>query len=360
MKRCIKKLVISCLTLGFFMIPTCPSYAGSWKEDQNGWRYQKDDLTYQVGDWFQDNNGVWYHFDENGYMQTNWVQINGNWYYFTDTGAMLTDTTTPDGYQVDSTGAMVSKAGSNIEAGWRNDDKGWWYQLSNGDYVKNKWKTINGKKYYFDETGYMATGFNTIEGQDYYFDQSGALVKKNFVLDDTRYYVDESGVIYDIEEIEFGDSYWWGESTENESYSWYREEDEHNAGTQPDGHNESYALKVVEILNKERAKEGKSKLTINNNLMEAAGIRAEEIVEKMEHDRPDGSSWLTIYEELGVDYRSAGENIAGGQTSPDYVMNAWMNSAPHKKNILGNFSEVGVGCYQENGRFYWVQLFLKS
>ena len=53
-----------------------------------------------------------------------------------------------------------------------------------------------------------------------------------------------------------------------------------------------------------------------------------------------------------------GENIAYGQSSPEAVMNAWMNSSGHRANILNaDFDKIGVGVVRSGGRLYWVQLF---
>ena len=54
-----------------------------------------------------------------------------------------------------------------------------------------------------------------------------------------------------------------------------------------------------------------------------------------------------------------GENIAYGQTSPEMVMDSWMNSPGHRANILnGNYKYIGVGHYVDGtGTNYWVQLF---
>ncbi len=58
---------------------------------------------------------------------------------------------------------------------------------------------------------------------------------------------------------------------------------------------------------------------------------------------------------------AAGENIAMGQRTPQEVMNAWMNSKGHRENILNaSFDTIGVGYYEENGVYYWVQLFIGS
>lgn len=62
------------------------SFAGDWKQDDKGWRYQEDDGTYP---------------------SNSWKEINNNWYYFNEGGYMLSDTTTPDGYIVNKSGEWV-------------------------------------------------------------------------------------------------------------------------------------------------------------------------------------------------------------------------------------------------------------
>lgn len=63
-----------------------------------------------------------------------------------------------------------------------------------------------------------------------------------------------------------------------------------------------------------------------------------------------------------IDFTAAGENIAYGQRTPQEVMNAWMNSAGHKANILSNiYDQIGVGVAKKaNGTYYWTQMFIKS
>ena len=66
-----------------------------------------------------------------------------------------------------------------------------------------------------------------------------------------------------------------------------------------------------------------------------------------------------MMKEFGVTYRSAGENIAKGQRTPEAVMNGWMNSQGHRENILSeSYTEIGVGYGTDsNGMTYWVQMF---
>ena len=122
----------------------------------------------------------------------------------------------------------------------------------------------------------------------------------------------------------------------------------------------SYEEQVVALVNAERAKEGLPALKIDATLQSAALARAKETVQLFSHTRPNGSSCFTILNEYGISYRTAGENIAYGQRSPEEVVNAWMNSEGHRANIMNkSFTTIGIGYHQAaNGTKYWSQLFI--
>ena len=115
------------------------------------------------------------------------------------------------------------------------------------------------------------------------------------------------------------------------------------------------------LVNEERAKAGLSPLTLYTRAASAAAVRSGEIQTSFSHTRPDGSSFSTALTQAGVNYRSSGENIAYGQTTPEQVMNSWMNSSGHRANILNvDFTSIGVGYTQSSsGTPYWTQLFFR-
>lgn len=118
----------------------------------------------------------------------------------------------------------------------------------------------------------------------------------------------------------------------------------------------AYAKRVVQLVNQERAKVGLPALTLDTTASKAAQVRAKEIRTSFSHTRPNGNSCFTALKEAGVSYRTAGENIAAGQQTPEQVVAAWMNSEGHRKNILGSqYTAIGVG-YLEGG--YWTQFFI--
>lgn len=120
----------------------------------------------------------------------------------------------------------------------------------------------------------------------------------------------------------------------------------------------AFAAEVVRLVNAERAKNGLSALQTDSRVTAAAQTRAGELKSSFSHSRPDGRSCFTALTEAGASYRGAGENIAYGQTTPQAVMNSWMNSSGHRANILSNkYTTIGVGYTVVNGTAYWTQLF---
>ena len=122
----------------------------------------------------------------------------------------------------------------------------------------------------------------------------------------------------------------------------------------------SFAGQVAELVNEERARNGLSPLTVHTGAEKAAAVRAREIQTSFSHTRPNGSSFSTALTEAGASFAVSGENIAYGQKTPAQVMEAWMNSAGHRANILNpSFRQIGVG-YAESasGIGYWTQLFI--
>lgn len=123
--------------------------------------------------------------------------------------------------------------------------------------------------------------------------------------------------------------------------------------TTPSGSSMSaMAQELVRQTNADRAKNGLSALSVDAGLTRAACIRAQEIVEKFSHTRPDGSKVYALSD------RARGENIAKGQQTVDKVMAAWMSSEGHRANILrASFQSIGVCAYKVGNVMYWVQVF---
>ena len=119
-----------------------------------------------------------------------------------------------------------------------------------------------------------------------------------------------------------------------------------------------FAAQVAALVNAARAEYGLPALTVDAKVQQAAQVRARESAQSFSHTRPDGSSFSTALTEAGVSYTRSGENIAYGQTTPQQVVQAWMDSAGHRANILdAGFTHIGVGYAVVDGTAYWAQLF---
>ena len=123
--------------------------------------------------WTQED-GTWYYYDRDGERVTDeWRKSGDYWFYLGDDGEMVTDQLIEDDddyYYVNADGAMISNAWVAIEnedAGDEDEpDQYWYYFQSNGkaytgsdSSTTTKFKTINGKKYAFDEEGRMLYGW---------------------------------------------------------------------------------------------------------------------------------------------------------------------------------------------------------
>ncbi len=121
----------------------------------------------------------------------------------------------------------------------------------------------------------------------------------------------------------------------------------------------TYETEVIRLVNEARAENGLSALKPNWELSRVARYKSQDMKDKgyFSHTSPTYGSPFTMMKNFGIRYRSAGENIAMGQRTPEAVVNAWMHSSGHRANILStSFTEIGVG-YVADGN-YWTQMFI--
>ena len=116
-------------------------------------------------------------------------------------------------------------------------------------------------------------------------------------------------------------------------------------------------------VNAIRKKAGLKALRLNSVLHKAAQGHAEDMLVRgyFAHESPSGTTVRERSRKAGYDWAAIGENIAFGQTSVDEVIETWMDSPGHRKNILSrNFTELGVGLALGKGpdgkyQVLWVQ-----
>lgn len=115
------------------------------------------------------------------------------------------------------------------------------------------------------------------------------------------------------------------------------------------------------MVNQERTSRGLTALSPNSVLMQTATVKSQDMADNdyFDHQSPTYGSPFDLMKSYGITYYYAGENIAAGQTTPQQVMNDWMNSPGHRENILfEKYNEIGVGVVRNSvGVFYWTQHF---
>lgn len=125
---------------------------------------------------------------------------------------------------------------------------------------------------------------------------------------------------------------------------------------------DSLKVRVLELVNAERAAIGLGQLRWNSTLEQQASTYACEMIhyDFFDHVNPVTKSTLGLRaDEFNYDFQVIGENLAAGQRTPEKAMEDWMNSPGHRQNILDpRFVEIGIGV-RLGGEYgmYWVQEF---
>jgi uncharacterized protein YkwD len=115
--------------------------------------------------------------------------------------------------------------------------------------------------------------------------------------------------------------------------------------------------RVVDLTNHERTTRGLTALGWDDHLADAAQAHAvdQDRNHFMSHSSSNGTPWFKRVESyFGRDYARIAENTGAGFNSPESIVNAWMNSPEHRRNILdGSLRLIGVGQSGES----WTQDF---
>jgi serralysin len=134
--------------------------------------------------------------------------------------------------------------------------------------------------------------------------------------------------------------------------------------------NEQFVNDVLRLTNDFRAQNGLKALKLNEELTVTAEFHSIDMAEHdyLEHIGLNGSLPWDRAKLVGFDSKYMAENIAGGQETPESVVQAWIDSPGHRANLLSpNYTEMGVGYYKldvdlgdYNYEHYWTQLFGSS
>lgn len=177
------------------------------------------------------------------------------------------------------------------------------------------------------------------------------------VLELNRHFKNQH-MIHPKDEIELPDGSTGSDTNQNSSNDNIKED---NLQSDQEG-TSVQAEQVLKLVNEERKKQGLKSLTLSASLNKVASLKSKDMRDNnyFSHQSPTYGSPFEMMQQFGITYKTAGENIGGGQQTAQDVMDAWMNSSGHRANILGkNYTELGVG-YVTGGsyRTYWTQEFI--
>ncbi len=116
---------------------------------------------------------------------------------------------------------------------------------------------------------------------------------------------------------------------------------------------------VMDLANADRAQQGLAPLKWDPSLAQAATAHAQLMAQRGElsHQYPGEPDLVARGGAAGAHFRSIAENVALAP-SPQALEQEWMNSAPHRANILNPvMNTVGVGLVKRGGNYYAVEDF---
>ncbi len=114
---------------------------------------------------------------------------------------------------------------------------------------------------------------------------------------------------------------------------------------------------LLRAHNERRAEKQLSPLRGNSLLAAAAARHARDMAahDKMSHEGSDGSDPETRIHEAGYYGQRLAENVAEGYKTSDEVLAGWMDSPPHRENILGDFRDMGAArATNPDGKVFWA------
>ncbi|PSK93044.1 CAP domain-containing protein [Taibaiella chishuiensis] len=117
---------------------------------------------------------------------------------------------------------------------------------------------------------------------------------------------------------------------------------------------------ILYFTNKFRSSKGLKPLVLLDELSEQAQAHSKNMARKKVGFGHKGFDKRTaaIRSELGWGSAFA-ENVAYGHLDAEAVVNLWINSPGHRKNLLGDYTHIGIGIAEaRDGSLYFTQIFL--
>ncbi|WP_248724435.1 CAP domain-containing protein [Seonamhaeicola sp. ML3] len=122
----------------------------------------------------------------------------------------------------------------------------------------------------------------------------------------------------------------------------------------------TFVEEIFQLVNAHRKSIGKQELAFNVLANSLAVEHTLYMIDEndISHDDFNQRSDRLFAEENAT---KTGENVAFGQRTAQAVMDAWLNSPGHRRNIEGDFTHIGIAAIKNSsGTYYFTQLFLKK
>ena len=119
-------------------------------------------------------------------------------------------------------------------------------------------------------------------------------------------------------------------------------------------------IEIMELINDYRLSKGLNPLD-NVGIIKAQAYNHTEYMITYNNVSHDNFYQRKAFLESSLGARDVSENVAYGFTSAQTVVNAWLNSASHKANIEGDFTDFDLSADQNaEGDWYYTNIFVKK
>ena len=204
MKRFLAVFLMLAIVLTSLSLTAMAADADGWKKGAEGWQYIQGGKP----------------------VADKWIQEGKDWYYIKPDTYMAADsfTATFDQYgeptafyYLQASGKMLAGAWQKIITVWEDEDGethndvDWIYADTNGRLAWDQWMLISGKWFYFDSIWMLHDGVFEIDGKYYYFKESGDMAvgwNEIFGIKGIWVYSDASGVLANKWK-KIGDKWYW-------------------------------------------------------------------------------------------------------------------------------------------------------
>lgn len=117
---------------------------------------------------------------------------------------------------------------------------------------------------------------------------------------------------------------------------------------------------VMDLVNAYRAQSGLNQLQLLDENSRQAAIHNGHMIDNDEVCHDNFADRYTALVNT-VQAKAVSENVAFGYSSAEAVVNAWIKSESHKKNMLGDHTHFGISIREgKDGRLYFTNIFVRK